>query len=161
MQQWKTEIETKSDADLKVCIHHGAGKKTARELRRYDIVLTSYNTAAAEWVDPKPPRKKAGAGKKGQTDGDSDDAPSKGAASKEKGPLFGVDRWYRSEFGLLGRKRNDELTLARSQSFSTRPTRSRVALPRRTRRAATSLGITAGASRELREYLIRARCRQG
>ena len=96
MQQWKTEIETKSDAGLKVCIHHGAGKKTARELRRYDIVLTSYNTAAAEWVDPKPPRKKGG--KKGAEEGDSDDAPSKSTASKEKGALFGVDRWYRSEF---------------------------------------------------------------
>lgn len=28
MQQWKTEIETKSDAGLTVCIHHGTGKKS-------------------------------------------------------------------------------------------------------------------------------------
>lgn len=35
MQQWKDEIEKKSDADLTVCIHHGAGKKSgALDLER-------------------------------------------------------------------------------------------------------------------------------
>lgn len=89
MEQWKSEIETKSDAELRVTIHHGAGKKTARQLAKYDVVITSYNTAAAEWVDPKP-RKKKGKGKEDDDEGDAEDP-------KDKGALFGVEKYYRSE----------------------------------------------------------------
>ncbi|ORY65664.1 SNF2 family N-terminal domain-domain-containing protein [Leucosporidium creatinivorum] len=96
MQQWKTEIETKSDAELTVCIHHGNGKKTARQLTKYDIVLTSYNTAAAEWVDPKPKRGGKGKGKKKGSDEEEDSDAGAVVEKKERGPLFGVEKWYRS-----------------------------------------------------------------
>lgn len=120
MQQWKDEIEKKSDADLTVCIHHGAGKKsgqsgsrrhpafllttcnTARQLQRFDVVISSYNTVASEWVDPKPKRGK-GKGKAdaeggGDDNGDDDDSGFGGAATS--GALFEVENYYRSEWAV-------------------------------------------------------------
>ncbi|KDN37414.1 hypothetical protein K437DRAFT_259799 [Tilletiaria anomala UBC 951] len=50
IRQWEQEIKTKSDAGLKVYVHHGTGRaKSAESLKGYDVVITTYTTAAAEW----------------------------------------------------------------------------------------------------------------
>lgn len=66
---------------------------SARQLQRYDIVISSYNTVASEWVDPKPKRKG-----KDQVDG-GDDAvdASVGDLLGSPGPLFEVEKYYRSQ----------------------------------------------------------------
>ncbi|CAM9695293.1 unnamed protein product, partial [Chrysoparadoxa australica] len=46
--QWRMEIERRLEYQLKVAIYHGS-KKNAFNLRRQDIVITSYGTAASEW----------------------------------------------------------------------------------------------------------------
>ncbi|GAA5972086.1 hypothetical protein JCM11641_002489 [Rhodosporidiobolus odoratus] len=88
MQQWKSEIETKSDGRLRVLVHHGSGRATeGRKLQRYDVVITSYQTCSSEWVDPKPKNATKGKAKK---DEDGDDLDSF-LNSKDLGPLFDDD----------------------------------------------------------------------
>lgn len=55
MKQWESEIGNRSNADLKVMIHHGPTKASnAAKFKSYDVVITSYNTAAAELDDKEP-----------------------------------------------------------------------------------------------------------
>jgi SNF2 family DNA or RNA helicase len=53
LRQWYNEIHTKTDPPLNVYIHHAStrGKKarTAKDLLKYDVVLTTYTTVAYEW----------------------------------------------------------------------------------------------------------------
>lgn len=55
LKQWEREIQKKlkqeSKYQLSVYIHHGSGKKhkTFQELTRYDVVLTTFGTLAAEY----------------------------------------------------------------------------------------------------------------
>ena len=51
LRQWREEIETKcQDGLLRVHIHHGKDKiKSVKCLRRYDVILTSYQTLTAEF----------------------------------------------------------------------------------------------------------------
>lgn len=122
MDQWKNEIEKHTDGSLRVGVHHGAKRETgefwpsffspsaprlteprffsccpfteARRLRKFDVLITSYQTAASEWVDPKPKKKKGGKGK-----ADDDISGNEGEA-KECGALFdeNTDVFHRSEF---------------------------------------------------------------
>ncbi|GAA5933497.1 hypothetical protein JCM10213_001290 [Rhodosporidiobolus nylandii] len=102
MEQWKQEIMTKSDGRLKVLIHHGSSKaKDGRKLQRYDVVITSYQTCASEWVDPKPKKATKGKGKgkgKAAAGSDDDDSGSDDLNSmlnrKDMGPLFDEDYMF-------------------------------------------------------------------
>lgn len=54
LRQWSSEIDSKikPGADLKVGIYHGAEKKnlsTYRQMKKYDVILTSYGTLSSEW----------------------------------------------------------------------------------------------------------------
>ncbi len=50
IRQWEREINEKSDCGLKVFVHHANGRaKSAAELQKYDVVITTYTTASAEW----------------------------------------------------------------------------------------------------------------
>ncbi|KAG8970320.1 hypothetical protein FRC03_009593 [Tulasnella sp. 419] len=52
LDQWRDEIETKSDM-FRVFVHHGPGKaKTAKQLRKYDVIITSYQTMLYD-VNPR------------------------------------------------------------------------------------------------------------
>ncbi|KAK4705557.1 hypothetical protein P7C70_g628, partial [Phenoliferia sp. Uapishka_3] len=114
MDQWKKEIEKHSDGSLRVGVHHGAKRETgkarsrtieffselffsieARRLRKFDVLITSYNTAASEWIDPKP-KKKKGKGKNGS----DDDASAGEETTKETGALFDpdIDVFHRTYF---------------------------------------------------------------
>ncbi|GAA6015721.1 hypothetical protein JCM10207_008774 [Rhodosporidiobolus poonsookiae] len=91
MEQWKSEIQTKSDGRLRVLIHHGPGRATdARKLQKYDVVITSYQTCSSEWVDPKPSTKKSKSKKKADEDsGDElDRLLGRKNGRSECGPLF-------------------------------------------------------------------------
>ncbi|GAA5967015.1 hypothetical protein JCM21900_002355 [Sporobolomyces salmonicolor] len=74
MQQWKDEIQNKTDGSLRVLIHHGSGRaQDGRKLQKYDVVITSYNTAASEWIDPKPKRAKKDRGGHAEEESDLDE----------------------------------------------------------------------------------------
>ncbi|KIJ39030.1 hypothetical protein M422DRAFT_175767 [Sphaerobolus stellatus SS14] len=52
LEQWKFEVETKTDMTLSCLIYHGSRKvKNINELRKYDVVLTTYGTLSQEWAD--------------------------------------------------------------------------------------------------------------
>ncbi|RDB16047.1 putative ATP-dependent helicase C23E6.02 [Hypsizygus marmoreus] len=105
LDQWKLEIEMKTNCGLKCLIYHGSSKpKRKQELLKYDVVLTTYSTMALEWPDLENEQKKKmkAKAKKNKpqdnfiapdSDDDSDDPrPRKGR--KEIGLLFQVD-FYR------------------------------------------------------------------
>ncbi|PWZ01262.1 P-loop containing nucleoside triphosphate hydrolase protein [Testicularia cyperi] len=50
IRQWEREVSEKTDAGLKVYVYHGARRvKTAAAFAKYDIVITTYTTAASEY----------------------------------------------------------------------------------------------------------------
>ncbi|KAI0089494.1 SNF2 family N-terminal domain-containing protein [Irpex rosettiformis] len=50
LQQWHREIMEKTDMGLRVLIYHGTNRpKTPEVLRRYDVVLTTYQTLLNDW----------------------------------------------------------------------------------------------------------------
>jgi SNF2 family DNA or RNA helicase len=53
LEQWKLEIESKTDDGLfSVLIYHGPKKLTSKkEIQKYDVVLTTYHTLMGEWPD--------------------------------------------------------------------------------------------------------------
>ncbi|KAF8906844.1 SNF2 family N-terminal domain-containing protein [Gymnopilus junonius] len=104
LDQWKEEIESKTNCGLKVLIYHGHSKTRKKsEILKHDVVLTTYHTMSSEWPDyENEMKKKAKARKSG--DGfivaDSDEEDMKDAsyrAQKRKqraGLLFQVE-FYR------------------------------------------------------------------
>ncbi|KAL4260457.1 SNF2/RAD54 helicase family protein [Pleurotus pulmonarius] len=105
LEQWKNEIEAKTNTDFKVLIYHGNNKpRRKKELLNYDVVLTTFATMAYEWpdVEAEQKRKKAKA-KRRKTEGfivddsdeDESDRPTRRrGARRESGILFQMD-WYR------------------------------------------------------------------
>ncbi|KAI4522550.1 hypothetical protein K525DRAFT_255497 [Schizophyllum commune Loenen D] len=54
LQQWKDEIESKTNGLFRAHIHHGKDKLTSkRELRDVDVVITSYQTLNQDFAVPK------------------------------------------------------------------------------------------------------------
>ncbi|KAM0748722.1 hypothetical protein T439DRAFT_71167 [Meredithblackwellia eburnea MCA 4105] len=84
LRQWKEEIETKLEANhWRVLIHHGPTRaRHAKELMKYDVVLTTYHTLASEWPDEETAFKK----KKKRDQEDSDDEFE--IKIQAAGPLF-------------------------------------------------------------------------
>ncbi|KAK0446072.1 SNF2 family N-terminal domain-containing protein [Desarmillaria tabescens] len=102
LDQWKLEIELKSNDSLKCIVYHGSGKpKRKQDLLKYDVVLTTYQTMALEWPDfEKDQKAKEKARRKSGNDfivSDSDDdssGPTRKKKKQQKGLLFQVD-FYR------------------------------------------------------------------
>ncbi|TFK67589.1 hypothetical protein BDN72DRAFT_898843 [Pluteus cervinus] len=103
LDQWKLEIELKTNCDLKCLIYHGSSKpKRKKDLIKYDVVLTTYSTMALEWPDLENEEKKKIKAKKKKpaqdfvvSDSDDDDDRQPGRKRrKEAGLLFQVD-FYR------------------------------------------------------------------
>ncbi|KZP29288.1 hypothetical protein FIBSPDRAFT_917412 [Athelia psychrophila] len=97
LDQWKLEIETKTNDALTCYIYHGARKaKKISELVKYDVVLTTYSTMALEWPDyeneEKAKKKKAKKNDFIETDSDDNIKPDK--KQKQRGLLFRM-KWYR------------------------------------------------------------------
>ncbi|KAG9018867.1 hypothetical protein FRB90_008804 [Tulasnella sp. 427] len=55
LDQWQSEIQSKTDRNYKILIYHGSskpkGQDAAKILATYDFVLTSYGTLSAEWPE--------------------------------------------------------------------------------------------------------------
>ncbi|KAJ3999884.1 SNF2 superfamily protein [Lentinula boryana] len=98
LDQWKMEIEVKTNVGLKVLIYHGPSKpKKAQDLLSYDVVVTTFQTMALEWRDLEGEgrRKKAKARKDDFVASDSgDEDVKKKNKQKEAGLLFQVE-FYR------------------------------------------------------------------
>ncbi|KAJ2936849.1 hypothetical protein H1R20_g266, partial [Candolleomyces eurysporus] len=75
LDQWKFEIETKTNCGLRVLIYHGSNRPRRKsDLQEYDVVLTTYGTMAMEWPDyEKEAKRKAKAKRQRQRDGSLDD----------------------------------------------------------------------------------------
>lgn len=97
LSQWKDEIETKSvdleDPEtpaLSVYIYHGPKKtKSKRELKGYDVILTSYGTLVAEFPKPKKNKGK----KKVNSDGELESDDAVVHVKDVYGPLVQIE-WY-------------------------------------------------------------------
>lgn len=51
IKQWEGEIKDRIEEDnaLKVCVHHGPGRaKSYKDLKKYDVVITTYQTLSSE-----------------------------------------------------------------------------------------------------------------
>ncbi|THU80036.1 hypothetical protein K435DRAFT_768393 [Dendrothele bispora CBS 962.96] len=107
LDQWKMEIELKTNDGLRCLIYHGSSKpKKASDLLDYDVVLTTYHTMALEWPDYEAEMKKqkrASRKRKSNNDDDfivEDDegekwkGKGKKAKQQQHGLLFQVE-WYR------------------------------------------------------------------
>ncbi|KAJ2912392.1 hypothetical protein MD484_g8028, partial [Candolleomyces efflorescens] len=52
LDQWKFEIETKTNCGVRVLIYHGPNRPRRKsDLQEYDVILTTYGTMAMEWPD--------------------------------------------------------------------------------------------------------------
>lgn len=62
MSNWRDQIAShvKKDNPLSVLVYHGAGKKEAKNLGKYDVVVTSYGALAMEYIPPGQKRPKTG-----------------------------------------------------------------------------------------------------
>ncbi|OJD35755.1 swi snf family dna-dependent atpase [Diplodia corticola] len=92
MRQWEREIKTKVKGGshaLSVMTYHGSKKKSFRDLRAFDIILTSYGTVASEFTKKEKIREFEAR--------DADEL--EGAPPRPKNtdyPLLGADSlWYR------------------------------------------------------------------
>ncbi|KAL0578872.1 hypothetical protein V5O48_003105, partial [Marasmius crinis-equi] len=99
LDQWKMEIELKTNDVFKCLIYHGNSKpKRKSDLLSYDVVITTPHTMALEWPDEEADKKRKSAKKKKDDfivdDSDSDDGPAAKRRKKEHGLLFQVD-FYR------------------------------------------------------------------
>ncbi|CUA67293.1 DNA repair protein RAD5 [Ustilago maydis 521] [Rhizoctonia solani] len=106
LDQWKEEILSRTDDDLfKVRIHHGKDKlRSAAEVKKYDIIITTFQTLTNEFpsdeIDLR--KKKAEKKKKKSKQGTLDhfivdDSSDSGTAKKKAsgyGPLAAT-KWYR------------------------------------------------------------------
>ncbi|KAJ7076087.1 SNF2 superfamily protein [Mycena belliarum] len=120
--QWQQEIATKTTAEWKVLIYHGSNKpKKKSELLKYDVVLTTYSTAAMEWPDfeADQKRKEKARRKKPADDfvvSDSDDSGTdrpKTKRKKDRGLLYQVD-FYRIVLDEAQNIRNKRTRVSRA-----------------------------------------------
>ncbi|KAF5357721.1 hypothetical protein D9758_007422 [Tetrapyrgos nigripes] len=115
LDQWKLEIELKTNEALKCLIYHGSSKpKKTSDLMYYDVVLTTYNTMANEWPDYEAEIKKQKAKKKKKDDfiDDDDEEEEKGKGKLKVKPL-----------GLLFQAEFYRIVLDEAQQIRNRRTR--------------------------------------
>lgn len=94
IRQWEREANEKTKPALRVLVHHGAARaKTPATFAKYDIVVTTYTTAASEWsnhcgVDAKKKKKKPAPKRvvDSDSDGNSDDSFEE-SSSEDEAPI--------------------------------------------------------------------------
>ncbi|KAF9527621.1 SNF2 family N-terminal domain-containing protein [Crepidotus variabilis] len=104
LDQWKTEIEEKTNCGLQCYIYHGAARTTSRKkLLAHDVVLTTFNTLSREWPDyENEMKRKKQAKKRGDAfiasddDDDMKDAGYRQQKRKEKAGLLFQVEFYRT-----------------------------------------------------------------
>ncbi|KAJ7660054.1 SNF2 family N-terminal domain-containing protein [Mycena rosella] len=126
LTQWNQEISTKTNADWKVLIYHGANRpKKKSDLLKYDVVLTTYSalqTMSLEWPDFEAEQKKKEKTKKtkpaddfivSDSDDSGTDRPTKKKGKKDRGLLFQVD-FYRIVLDEAQNIRNKRTRVSRA-----------------------------------------------
>ncbi|CAD6573847.1 MAG: hypothetical protein CYPHOPRED_005227 [Cyphobasidiales sp. Tagirdzhanova-0007] len=97
LEQWREEIESKTAHTMRVHVYHGNSKiRNVKELAKYDVVLTTLGTMAAEWVPCDDAAKKAAKSKdkkRGKEWTENDEADWHNMQS-QRTPLFNMD-WHR------------------------------------------------------------------
>ncbi|KAG8783789.1 hypothetical protein FRC12_019356 [Ceratobasidium sp. 428] len=103
LDQWRQEIENRTDNKLfKIRIHHGNQKlKTVGEVKKYDIIITTFQTLTNEFpADDEELKKRSKKKKKAKRDddgfiiSDSEDDKKRNKKSNGYGPLA-TTAWYR------------------------------------------------------------------
>lgn len=110
MRQWEREIKTKIKRShaLSVMTYHGSKRRPFKELRQYDIVLTSFGTLTAEFG-----RKERIREFEARTANDPEGAPPR--PRNEEGTLLGKDAlWYRVILDEAHTIRNKETKASRA-----------------------------------------------
>ncbi|KIP09902.1 hypothetical protein PHLGIDRAFT_101971 [Phlebiopsis gigantea 11061_1 CR5-6] len=122
LDQWKLEIETKTNLNLQCLIYHGNKKsRSLDQLRKYDVVLTTFQTLANEWPDEEAEEKAKKKRKKRKTqngfivDDDSEEEKALKKNKKTKGPLF-ITEWYRIVLDEAQNIRNRRTRVSRAVS---------------------------------------------
>ncbi|PFH46796.1 hypothetical protein AMATHDRAFT_7394 [Amanita thiersii Skay4041] len=90
LDQWKLEIELKTNNTLKCLIYHGSNRPRRKEdLLGYDVVLTTFQTMSMEWPDYEKEAKKRLARARKRRGQFSDDDSSFDERSQKKRKLSG------------------------------------------------------------------------
>ncbi|KAJ3780230.1 SNF2 family N-terminal domain-containing protein, partial [Lentinula aff. detonsa] len=112
LDQWRMEIEVKTNVGLKVLIYHGPSKpKKAQDLLSYDVVVTTFQTMALEWVDLEGEGSKKKA--KARKDDSGDEDVKKKNKQTEAGLLFQVE-FYRVVLDEAQGIRNQKTRVSRA-----------------------------------------------
>ncbi|KAH7065246.1 SNF2 family N-terminal domain-containing protein [Macrophomina phaseolina] len=110
MRQWEREIKTKvkNSHALSVITYHGSKRKPFKELRQYDVVLTSFGTLTSEFGGKERIREF-----EARTVTDPEGAPAR--PKNEEYTLFGKDAlWYRVILDEAHTIRNKETKASRA-----------------------------------------------
>ncbi|KAJ9107371.1 hypothetical protein QFC21_000821 [Naganishia friedmannii] len=113
LEQWKLEIEHKTYGQLRVYIFHGPNKNiTKKQLKKYDVVLTTYGTLVQQFP---PPEKKEKTRKPNDfIDESAEDDDHEFTSNKVKhGPLALV-YWYRVVLDEAAQIRNKRTRAAKA-----------------------------------------------
>ncbi|KDQ60258.1 hypothetical protein JAAARDRAFT_205244 [Jaapia argillacea MUCL 33604] len=102
LDQWKLEIEMKTNLDLQILIYHGSSRPRKKaDLMKYDVILTTFQTLAHQWPDEearlKEKTKKRRKKKKDDfitSDSEADEPKPRKGRKTELGILFQID-WHR------------------------------------------------------------------
>ncbi|KAJ3747858.1 SNF2 family N-terminal domain-containing protein [Lentinula detonsa] len=112
LDQWRMEIEVKTNVGLKVLIYHGPSKpKRAQDLLSYDVVVTTFQTMALEWLDLEREGSKKKA--KARKDDSGDEDVKKKNKQTEAGLLFQVE-FYRVVLDEAQGIRNQKTRVSRA-----------------------------------------------
>ncbi|KAG9074526.1 hypothetical protein FS749_013920, partial [Ceratobasidium sp. UAMH 11750] len=104
LDQWRQEIVDRTDDDMfRIRIHHGKDKlKTAAEVKKYDIIITTFQTLTNEFPADdeelkkrtKQKKKRAKRDEDGFIISDSEDDKRRNKKTNGRGPLASTE-WYR------------------------------------------------------------------
>ncbi|KAF7800359.1 hypothetical protein EIP86_011609 [Pleurotus ostreatoroseus] len=101
LDQWQQEIELKTNLGFKCLLYHGSTKvRRPEELRRYDIVLTTYQTLSFEWPDSEAEERKKKRKKKNPDafiidDDDDNHVKTRGRKTRVSRAVTKLDATYR------------------------------------------------------------------
>ncbi|KAJ9123749.1 hypothetical protein QFC24_003523 [Naganishia onofrii] len=112
LEQWKLEIEHKTYGQLSVYVFHGSNKSiTKKQLKRYDVVLTTYGTLVQQFP---PPEKKKKTRKPNDFIDDSGEDDSEFASNKVKHGPLALIYWYRVVLDEAAQIRNKRTRAAKA-----------------------------------------------
>ncbi|EKM56552.1 uncharacterized protein PHACADRAFT_207772 [Phanerochaete carnosa HHB-10118-sp] len=123
LDQWQLEIDMKTNVGFQCLIYHGNNKpRNPQELRKYDVVLTTFQTLAHEWPDDEAEEKEKAKKKRKKVkmdgfivDDSEDEKPLKRKGRKTDGPLMLVE-WYRVVLDEAQNVRNRRTRVSRAVS---------------------------------------------